>query len=319
MVPRMREILAAAIFAFPVLGSAAPWLYQLQNPAPARIAVSGFTAAVIDYSRDGADAQRLRPSDLRLMHRAGMRVLAYLSIGEAESYRFYWQSAWLSGAAPAWLGRVDPDWSGNYKVRFWDVSWRNDVLRPYLDRILRQGFDGVYLDIIDAFTYWADPASYGPGGETFQAGDPRGNEAESARRMIQLVAWIADYGRRHSTAGRRFLVFPQNGEDILRYDRQGRYLRAISGIGVEDLFYDETRPQPADETAYRMSFLRRIRARGKTVFCVDYVDTGSRGDPANAARIADFVTRCEAEGFDFYAARRDRELDRINAIPGVQP
>jgi cysteinyl-tRNA synthetase len=246
-------------------------------------------------------------------------VLAYLSIGEAESYRFYWRAAWLSGAAPAWLGRVDPDWPGNYKVRFWDVGWRNDVLRPYLDRVLRQGFDGVYLDIIDAFTYWAAPASYGPGGETFQTGDPRGSEAESARRMIRLVAWIADYGRRHSAAGRRFLVFPQNGEDILRYDREGRYLRAISGIGVEDLFYDETRPQPEAEIAYRMSFLRRVRARGKAVFCVDYVDAGNPGDPANASRIADFVARCEAEGFDFYAARRDRELDRINVIPGVQP
>jgi hypothetical protein len=31
------------------------------------------------------------------------------------------------------------------------------------------------------------------------------------------------------------------------------------------------------------------------------------------------VRRCSAEGFDFYVARKDRELDRINVIPGVQP
>jgi cysteinyl-tRNA synthetase len=315
----VRILLVIALLGLPKLVGAMPWLYQLQNPSPSQIAASGFSAAIIDYSRNGNDAQRLRPSDLRQLHKAGMRVLAYLSIGEAESYRFYWRSEWLSGGAPTWLGRADPDWPGNYKVRFWDAQWRDRVLRPYLDKILRQGFDGVYLDIIDAYDYWASPASYSARGETFQAGDPRGNVAESARRMIRLVSWIARYGRQHSALRKRFLVFPQNGEDILRYDGQGSYRRAISGIGVEDLFYNETRPQSAAETAYRLPFLRRIHALGKPVVCVDYVDTGDRHDSANVSRIADFVAKCEAEGFDFYAARQDRELDRVNAIPGVQP
>lgn len=315
----MRNLLAAMVLGLPGLATATPWLYQLQNPVPAQIAASGFTAAVIDYSRDGSDARRLRPADLRLLHRAGMRVLAYLSIGEAENYRFYWRPAWLAGEAPAWLGRVDPDWPGNYKVRFWDTAWRDDVVRPYLDRILRQGFDGVYLDIIDAFDYWASPASYGAGGEVFQPGDPRGDEADSAHRMIRLVSWIASYGRKHSPKGRGFLVFPQNGEDIVRYDRGGRYRRAISGIGVESLFYESTQLQSQADTAYRLSFLRRIQSWGKRVMCVDYVDTGDRSDASNAARIEDFVTKCGAEGFDFYVARTNLALDSINTIPGVQP
>lgn len=315
----MRGLLAAIVLGLPGVAFAMPWLYQLQNPVPAQIAASGFTAAVIDYSRDGSDARRLHPADLRLLHRAGMRVLAYLSIGEAESYRFYWRPEWLSGQAPAWLGKVDPDWPGNYKVRFWNMDWRDGVLRPYLDRILRQGFDGVYLDIIDAYDYWASPASYEAGGEVFQAGDPRGDEADSAHRMIRLVSWIASYGRQHSPRGRGFLVFPQNGEDIIRFDSNGRYRRAISGIGVEDLFYSGTDLQPGDDTAYRLPFLRKIQSWGKRVMCVSYVDTGDRSDPSNAARIEDFVSRCQAEGFDFYVARTNLALDIINTIPGVQP
>lgn len=301
------------------------WLYQLQNPIPRKIAHAGFETAVIDYSKTGSDRGKHPRSQIRKLSRNGIATFAYLSIGEAENYRFYWKRAWVArrdtnqftASAPAWLGTTNPDWIGNYKVRYWDPDWRDSILKPYIDRIVRQGFDGVYLDIIDAFEYWADPASYRGNGEAFQPGDPRGNEREAARRMIELVRWIAAYGRKQSKG--RFLVIPQNGEGILRYDRGGKYLRTIHGIGIEDLFYDETSKQPAGETRYRLKFLRKIRKARKNVLCVDYVDTGRRADPANANRIANFVSRCEREGFDFYVARDDRELDRINTVPGVQP
>jgi cysteinyl-tRNA synthetase len=304
---------------------AKPWLYQLQNPNPPAILRSGFHSAVIDYSRDGSDAKALRSSQLRKLARHGITALAYCSIGEAENYRFYWNAGWVAKAngndftpaAPSWLGHTNPDWLGNYKVRYWEPAWRDGVLRPYLDRILAQQFRGVYLDIVDAFEYWAAPSSYGAGKETFQPGDPQGDKAEAARRMIDLVEWIADYARSHGRS--KFLVFPQNAEEILLYDTDKRYRRAISGIGVEDLFYNETTRQPPRETNYRLRFLRQLRKAGKQVLCVDYVDDGSGATAENKARIADFVRRCRAEKFDFYVARKDRELDRINTIPGVQP
>jgi cysteinyl-tRNA synthetase, unknown class len=304
---------------------AKPWLYQLQNPDPSVISRAGFGVAVIDYSRDGTNASRLRPAQLRKLARKHITTLAYLSIGEAENYRFYWNAGWVAREnanqfttlAPAWLGHTNPDWLGNYKVRYWDSAWRDGFVRPYLDRILAQGFKGIYLDIVDAFEYWAASENYGAQGETFRVGDPRGNEAEAARRMIDLVVWIKNYARSHGRSG--FLVYPQNAENILQHDRDGYYMKAISGLGVEDLFYDETRRQRSSETNFRLNFLRKVKAAGKRVLCVDYVDTGIRTDPTNKARIEDFVQRCEAEGFDFYAARKDRELDRINTIPGLQP
>ncbi len=311
---RLPAVVAGLLF--PGVALAAPWLYQLQNPEPAQVAASGFRAAVLDYSRDGTEAGRLPAEGVRGLAQAGIRPLAYLSIGEAENYRFYWRTAWEQ-QPPAWLGRTNPDWAGNFKVRYWDAAWRTTVLRPYLRRIVAQGFRGVYLDIIDAFEYWADPASYGPGRETYRAGDPRGDRAEAARRMVDLVRWIARETR--ATAGQHFWIVPQNGEEILRFDAAGRYRRVINGLGVEDLFFNETRRKSAAETSYRLGLLRPLRAAGKRILCVDYVDTGDRSDPANAARIREFVRRCDAEGFDFYAGRSDRALDRINAIPGVQP
>jgi cysteinyl-tRNA synthetase len=83
-------------------------------------------------------------------------VIAYLSIGEAENYRDYWQTSWNTNP-PSWIADENPDWPGDFKVRYWDPEWQailygNDD--ACLDRILEAGFDGMYLDIIDAFEYF---------------------------------------------------------------------------------------------------------------------------------------------------------------------
>jgi cysteinyl-tRNA synthetase len=83
-------------------------------------------------------------------------VISYLSIGEAEDYRYYWDPDWDSDP-PSWMGEENPDWEGNFKVRYWDSDWQ-DIIHgnadSYLQKILDAGFDGAYLDIIDAFDYW---------------------------------------------------------------------------------------------------------------------------------------------------------------------
>lgn len=96
-------------------------------------------------------------ASLRVKKNGGRRLLiAYMSIGEAEDYRYYWQISWAM-TAPKWLGAENPNWAGNYKVRYWDLEWQAIIFGQkdaYLDRILDAGFDGVYLDIIDAFEYF---------------------------------------------------------------------------------------------------------------------------------------------------------------------
>jgi len=76
-------------------------------------------------------------------------VLAYLSIGEAEDYRADWSPSWAL-RPPAWLGDENPDWPGNYAVRYWDPEWQAIVFAR-LDGLIAAGFDGVYLDKVDAF------------------------------------------------------------------------------------------------------------------------------------------------------------------------
>lgn len=96
-------------------------------------------------------------AQLQVKANGGKRlVICYMSIGEAESYRYYWQKGWRLHK-PAWLDRVNPDWAGNYKVHYWNPEWQEIICGDgdsYLNRILAAGFDGVHLDIIDAFEYY---------------------------------------------------------------------------------------------------------------------------------------------------------------------
>jgi cysteinyl-tRNA synthetase len=96
---------------------------------------------------------------LKQKENGGKRLLiCYMSIGEAENYRYYWESGWNPGT-PTWLGRENPDWEGNYKVHYWNQKWKDIITgnpESYIDKVLTSGFDGVYLDVIDAFEYYEE-------------------------------------------------------------------------------------------------------------------------------------------------------------------
>ncbi len=58
---------------------------------------------------------------------------------------------------PSFIDKKDVDWSGNFYVKYWDTEWQNIIYGnkdSYLEKILNAGFDGVYLDRIDAFEYF---------------------------------------------------------------------------------------------------------------------------------------------------------------------
>ena len=96
---------------------------------------------------------------LKTKQNGGKRlVIAYLSIGEAEDYRYYWKNKW-DWNPPVWIEKENPEWRGNYKVRYWIPEWQNIIFgnnNSYIKNILDSGFDGVYLDLIDAFEYFEE-------------------------------------------------------------------------------------------------------------------------------------------------------------------
>jgi cysteinyl-tRNA synthetase len=103
------------------------------------------------------DDVALTPSDivsLKTKSIGGSRlVICYMSIGEAENYRYYWQKIWKT-QKPAWLKKQNPDWPGCYLVEYWHPDWQAIIYgndSSYLKKIVNAGFDGVYLDLIDSY------------------------------------------------------------------------------------------------------------------------------------------------------------------------
>ena len=106
--------------------------------------------------------QLLTSADLDLIHtkaNGGQRLLiSYMSVGEAEDYRYYWQSDWKTGT-PDFIVAENPDWEGNYKVTYWTDSWKQYIFGnadSYTQKLIDAGFDGAYLDIIEGFEYFEE-------------------------------------------------------------------------------------------------------------------------------------------------------------------
>lgn len=121
------------------------------------LAATDYDVLIIDYFFEDEEYTSQEIAGLKTKHNGGKRlVISYMSIGEAEDYRYYWNPDWYSDP-PEWLRGENPDWEGNYKVAYWEQGWQSIIFgnpESYLDKILSKGFDGAYLDIIDAFEYF---------------------------------------------------------------------------------------------------------------------------------------------------------------------
>ncbi len=271
------------------------WTYWLSGPKPSLIAASDFDLAVVDYSADGTDHARFSPAQVQQMQtrpNGGRRiVLSYMSIGEAEDYRGYWQNPW-SKQRPDWLETENPDWPGNFKVKYWYPTWQRVIFggpEAYLDKIIAAGFDGVYLDIVDAYWYFQE----------------KGRKTAAAD-MVGFVTALAVYARKLKPG---FLIVPQNAEDLLSVDA---YRNIIDMQAKEDLFfgYDGSdKPNTAEEVAWPMKHLVLARDAGKPVLLVEYAET-RQGIEAS-------YTRGRKAGFVPYASVRD--LDRLTINKGIDP
>ena len=118
------------------------------------VTATNYDLLIIDLFFDDQAFTAQEIARLRSKANGGSRlVLCYLSIGEAEEYRYYWNSTWES-SPPAWLLEENPNWAGNYRVQYWKEEWKTIITgnpQSYLAKILAAGFDGVYLDLVDAF------------------------------------------------------------------------------------------------------------------------------------------------------------------------
>jgi len=307
------------------------WAYFIQNPDLAALGASAFDMVVIDYAADGADDTAFTRVQINALKASGdgKLVIAYMSLGEAEDYRFYWElsggapGANWRGSPPSWLGPVNPDWAGNFKVRYWDPEWQGVIVHnpgghavlgdapSYLDRILAAGFDGVFLDIVDGYEFWGPSADGG-----------NGDRPDAATDMANLLGAIADYA--HSVDP-EFIVCQQNGSTLpsaelsrpLDAAHRAQVFAAVDWLSVEDVFYQGGRNanNGLDPDTFRIPLINAYRDAGEKVTVIDYFDPAVRR--YNSADVDDYFARAAAEGW--VATSGPRDLDRLIVYPGHEP
>ncbi|MFT3787191.1 MAG: endo alpha-1,4 polygalactosaminidase [Tepidisphaeraceae bacterium] len=265
--------------------------YHLQNIGPAAVAASKYDMVVIDASRDGSDGGRFTKDEVTQMKGAdaatAKRVVAYISLGEAENYRGYWQKSWNKAKnRPAWIGPENPDWPGNFKVRYWDDAWQA-IVKQQIDAMIDRGYDGVFFDVVDGYEFWQP------------------DRPQAGTEMANLVASLSTYAKQKS-GNTDFGIFANGGEALWS---QPGYMNALTGQAKEDVWYDDNAKVPVADTREVVKTLRRFKDAGKLVFVIDY--------PTVQSKIDDFYLKCETTGFLPYAS--DRDLDRLQVNPGHEP
>lgn len=223
------------------------WGIQLQNYTTDSLRTIQKSKAdlwVLDaYERSDKPFSSLQTT---LMKQNGKKLIAYMSIGEAENYRPYFKH--LDSKI---LGPENPHWKGNFTVSFWDPAWEHVLIEEYLPVVLESGFDGVFLDVIDAFERFPD-------------------KAEKAEEMARLINHIAIAARKQHPD---FQIILQNGLQIRRWLHSPQaLLDSIQGINLESGFQASTL---SDSTKEDIAFYQKY---GKYVLSLEYPKTKAEVD-----------------------------------------
>lgn len=260
------------------------FMYQLQGlerpGAIDELAASNYDMVVVEPTDTVKGSERFDTSAMVASLRAskpGRLVIAYIDIGEAESYRGYWKRSWrrpVKGhtGRPSFILSEDPDgWAENFPVAYWDRRWHKVLIdggNSPLRKIVAAGFDGVYLDWVEAYD-----------DVTVKRKAARDGVAPKPA-MVSLIAKIRAFGR---NLGPDFLVIAQNAPYLIKTDG---YIGTIDAVGFESTWFggkadapwpsrrggDIPSPRIGDDyaTSQRLKIYRRYLAQGKPVFTIDY-------------------------------------------------
>lgn len=120
------------------------------------ITATNFDLVLIDLFYDGSPFSLAEINQLKVKANGGRRlVIAYMNIGSAETFRYYWQSNW-GLHRPNWIKKKYDGYKDEFWVKFWHSDWQKIIYQTddsYLNKVIAAGFDGAYLDNIEAYYF----------------------------------------------------------------------------------------------------------------------------------------------------------------------
>ena len=116
---------------------------------------TNYDLLLIEVSHNNVFFTKEQIEELKIKDNGGKRiVIAYLSIGEAEDYRFYWKKKW-NKKKPNWIVKENENWEGNYIVKYCSPEWK-DIIKEYQKKLDEIGVDGYLLDTVDTDQYFEE-------------------------------------------------------------------------------------------------------------------------------------------------------------------
>lgn len=318
------------------------WAYQIQKldtgDAVDQLAASRYDMLVVDptvttnldFSATNM-VQKLKESKaFDDAHRK--LVIAYIDIGQAEEWRWYWHGhpVYEESNRPCseiipeiqiwapWVVACDPDgWAGNYPVAFWDPDWVEVVINgtqlgsnieevyfdSMLDEVIQDGFDGVYLDWVEAW-------------EMAEVQDRAILEGKDAGvEMLNFIRSIKNYGLLFNPS---FVVIQQNSSELINKVGALQLQGAVDAIAQEGVWWDgdatddewnntDGFDKPSGNVDYYLPRLRKYKNAGFPVFVCEYA----------VAQAQDAYNKARNEGFIAYATRRP--LSQLTGTPPSFP
>lgn len=151
-------------------------------------------------------------------------ILGYVDVAESAAF---WQPQFFSGAPkPAWFGKQNPAWPDLWSVQYWDPSWET-ALFALIDKVIGDGFDGVFLDVLSGDLMW-------------RAGNTLGNPPPSSVDPTAAMATLVTHIRNHlNTAfpGRALYLLGNNPSTIAISHPNS--VKALDGIFNEWVYWGQ--------------------------------------------------------------------------------
>ncbi|HOG19301.1 MAG TPA: endo alpha-1,4 polygalactosaminidase [Salinivirgaceae bacterium] len=120
------------------------------------ISATDFDVVLIDLFFNETELTASEVNQLKTKANGGQRVvISYISIGSAEKFRYYWQDSWEQNH-PVWIGREYDEYEDEFWVKYWYKEWQDIIYgndNSYMKKIIDAGFDGVYLDNVEAYYF----------------------------------------------------------------------------------------------------------------------------------------------------------------------
>ncbi len=230
-------------------------------------------------------------------------VIAYIDIGQAEEWRSYWQNDWALGN-PEWIVASDPDgWEGNFPVAYWHKEWQDIFLAKdgYLQKLIDAGFDGVYLDWIEAYS-----------DETVIAKA----ELDGVNALEEMVNWVGNLGRYARAQSPEFLIIAQNAAELIA---NKDYVKIIDAIAQEQTWFDGSSdnnpagdcPLPTtDEDVNSVKYLFSLSSECKRVY-LTYPDSTLH---MSSSSILVYLEQARAQGLPIFTVDYALNEDNINEV-----